>query len=78
MIHKQPFEFKNKHIYLDMTFFDLSVLNMLPKMVADGSEGWMHLYAEITSESYGCFIDWAFLFTVGEGSCVSHMTKKYL
>lgn len=43
-------------IYLDVTFLDLSILDVLPEVVADGSEGGMHLYAEITSESNGGFV----------------------
>lgn len=49
-----------------MSLFDLSILNMFPKVVADGSEGWVHLYAEVTPESYRCFIYRAFLFTEKE------------
>lgn len=49
-----------------MAFLDLSILNVLPEVVADGSEGGMHLYAEITSESYGSFILGTFLFTGGK------------
>lgn len=59
----KTFENKSNSIYLDMSLFDLSILNVLPKVVADGSESGMHLYAEITSESYGSFIYRAFLFT---------------
>lgn len=47
---------KNYFIYLDVTFFDLSVLDMLPEVIANGSECGMHLYAEITSESNGSFV----------------------
>lgn len=45
-----------------MTFFDLSILDVLPEVVADGSECGMHLYAEIASESDGSFVYSAFLF----------------
>lgn len=49
-------------IYLDMTFLDLSILDVLPEVVADGSECGMHLYAEIASESNGSFVLRTFLF----------------
>lgn len=39
-----------------MSLFDLSILDMLPKVVADGSEGGVHLHTEVTSESYRGFI----------------------
>ena len=45
-----------------MSLFDLSILDVLPKVVADGSEGGVHLYAEVTPESYGGFIYRTFLF----------------
>lgn len=54
---------KSYSIYLDVSLFDLSILDMLPKVVADGSEGGMHLSAEVTPESYGSFIYRAFLLT---------------
>lgn len=50
------FLFEYNFIYLDVTFLDLSVLDVLPEVVADGSEGGMHFYAEITSESNGSFV----------------------
>lgn len=56
------FLFECNFIYLDVTFLDLSVLDVLPEVVADGSEGGMHFYAEITSESNGSFVLGAFLF----------------
>lgn len=56
------FLFKYNSIYLDVTFLDLSILDVLPEVVADGSEGGMHFYAEIASESNGSFIQGAFLF----------------
>ena len=46
-----------------MPLFDLSILDVLPKVVADGSEGGVHLYAEVTPESYGSFVVRVFLFT---------------
>lgn len=46
-----------------MSLFDLSILYMLPKVVADGSKGGVHFDAEVTPESYGSFIYRAFLFT---------------
>lgn len=49
--------------YLDMPLFGFSILNMLPKVVADGSEGGMHFYAKIAPESYWCFMCKAFLLT---------------
>lgn len=45
-----------------MTILDLSILDVLSEVVADGSEGWMHFYAEITPESNGSFVDRTFLF----------------
>lgn len=45
-----------------MPFFDLSILDVLPQVVADGSKGGVHLYAEVTPKAYGGFIYWAFLF----------------
>lgn len=56
--------FKKKcySIYLDVTIFHLTILDVLPEVVADGSKGGMHLYAEITSESNRSFIQSAFLF----------------
>lgn len=48
-----------------MPLFDLSILNVLSKVVADGPKSGMHLYAEIASESNGSFIRRAFLFTEG-------------
>ena len=53
---------KSNSIYLDMSLFDLSILDVLPQVVADGSEGGVHLYTEVTPESYGSFIFSAFLF----------------
>lgn len=44
-----------------MSLFDLSILDVLPQVVADGSECGVHLYAEVTPESYGSFIYRAFL-----------------
>lgn len=49
-----------------MPLFDLSILDVLSKVVADGPKSGMHLYAEIASESYGSFICRAFLFTEGK------------
>lgn len=57
---------KSNLIYLDMPLFDLSILNVLSKVVADCPKGGMHLYAEIASEAYGSFICRAFLFTEGK------------
>lgn len=57
------FEKKSNSVYLDMSLFDLSILDMLPKVVTDGSEGGVHLYTEVTPESYGSFIYRAFLLT---------------
>lgn len=39
-----------------MPLFDLTILDVLPKVVADGSEGWVYLYTEVTPESDGSFI----------------------
>lgn len=49
-------------IYLDVSLFGLSVLNVFPKVIADGSEGGVHFYTEVTPESNGSFIHRAFLF----------------
>lgn len=38
----------NVSSYLHMTFLHLSVLDMFPQMVTDGSEGGMDLYTEVT------------------------------
>lgn len=44
-----------------MPLFGFSILNVLPKVVADGSEGGMHFYAKIAPESYWRFMYKAFL-----------------
>lgn len=58
--------FKSDSIHLNVSFFDLPVLNMLPQVVADGSEGGVDLYAEVTPVSNGSFVCRAFLITEGE------------
>lgn len=45
-----------KFPHLDVTLFGFSILDVLPKMVADCSESLVYLHAEVTSESYGGFI----------------------
>lgn len=40
-----------------MSFFDFSILNVLPQVVADGAEGGVNLDTEVTPES-----DWSFIF----------------
>lgn len=62
MTASKKFKTKFSFIYLDMSLFDLPILDVLPKVVADGSEGGVHLDAEVTPESYGSFIYRAFLF----------------
>lgn len=64
-----------------MSFLDLSILDMLPKVVADGPDGGVHLYAEVTPESYRSFIYKAFLYMEREGekgSRFSYLTTSYI
>lgn len=62
-----------------MSFFDLSILDMLPKVVADGSEGGVHLYTEVAPESYWSFIYRAILFTKKNNIrvCVMHDAPSF-
>lgn len=43
-------------VYLHVSFFDFSILHVLPQVVADGSQGGVNLHTEVTPESYGSFI----------------------
>ncbi len=44
-----------------MSLFDLSILDMLPQVVADGAKGGVHFSAEVAPKSYWGFIYRAFL-----------------
>ena len=48
--------YENITNYLNMSLFHFPVLDVLSKMVADGSQGWVHLHTEVTSEAYGCVV----------------------
>lgn len=48
-------------VYLDMSLFGLPILHVLPKVVADGSEGGMHLHTKVAPVPYRSFIYKAFL-----------------
>lgn len=58
-----------------MSLFDFSILDMLPKVVADGSEGGVNLYTEVAPKSNGCFIYRTFLFRKEKqvNRCFSHL-----
>lgn len=60
----------NNYTYLDVTLFDLSVLDMLPQVIADGSDGRVHLNAKVTTEAYRSFVCRVFL------SMTHHPPKK--
>lgn len=58
-------------VYLHVPFLDLSVLDVLPQVVADGAEGGVNLDTEVAPESYRSFILRHFLYA---GSAQSYST----
>jgi hypothetical protein len=54
-----------------MSLFHLPILDVLPQVVADGSQGWVHLHTEVTPKAYGCFVNRALLLKRNVSNIVS-------
>ena len=54
-----------------MPLFHLPILDVLPQVVADGSQGGVHLHTEVTPEAYGCFVHRALLLKTNESNMVN-------
>ena len=57
--------------YLNMSLFHLPVLDVFPQVVADGSQGGVHLHTEVTPEAYWCFVNRGLLLNRNASSIVN-------
>ena len=54
-----------------MSLFHLPVLDVFPQVVADGSQGGVHLHTEVTPEAYWCFVNRGLLLNRNASSIVN-------